>query len=67
MAKFDFTDILELLPVVGPVVARAPQFVKIFDSIVDTFDDETDQAELKIALEVAQQRSDDAHDRLQRM
>lgn len=65
MAKFGLTDILELLPVVGPVVARAPQFVKIFETIVETFDDDTDQATLKDALKEAQNRSDDAHESLQ--
>lgn len=65
MAKFGLTDILELLPVVGPVVARAPQFVKIFENIVETFDSDADQATLKNALAEAQQKSDDAHDALQ--
>ena len=34
---FDVTSILKLLPVVGPVVAAAPEFKKIYDQMVGTF------------------------------
>lgn len=48
---FKLLDVLELLPVVGPVIAKAPEFVKVYHQIVDTFDDKADQQTLKDALE----------------
>lgn len=57
-------SILELLPVVGPVVARLPQFVALVEQISSTLN-ENDQAELKAALAKAQEASDAAHEELQ--
>ena len=65
MSKFNVSSLLELLPVVGPIVARLPQFVAIYNQIVETFDDDSDQETLKAALVKAQQRNDDAHAALQ--
>lgn len=65
MAKFKLESLLELIPVVGPVVARLPAFIEIVEQIGETFDDENDQQTLKDALAKAQARSDDAHAALQ--
>lgn len=47
---FKLSDVLKLLPVVGPAVAAAPQFVNIFNSIVDALDPD-DQEQAKEAYE----------------
>lgn len=44
------TSLLKMLPIVGPVIAAAPEFKEVFDQIVDTFT-EDDQALLKGAYQ----------------
>jgi ABC-type transporter Mla subunit MlaD len=56
---------LELLQAVPKVVAAAPQFVKIWDQLVDTFDKDTDQQTLKDAYALAISDAADAHSDLQ--
>lgn len=46
-------DVLALLPVVGPAIAAAPAFKKVYDGLVETFDSDTDQATLKTAYDNA--------------
>ncbi len=62
---FDISSILKLLPVVGPVVAAAPEFKKIYDQIVATFDDDADQDQLKEAYKDIIADNDAGHKRLQ--
>lgn len=57
-------DLLKLLPVVGPAVAAAPEFKKVFDRIVATFD-ATDQAVLKEGYADLMLENDEGHRRLQ--
>lgn len=62
---FKLTDVLKLLPAVGPVVAALPEFKKIYDGIVGTFSSDTDQQTLKDAYETAISGAADAHADLQ--
>jgi len=64
MTLFDLSSILRLLPVVGPVIAAAPEFKAIYDQITDTFD-ETDQGTLKEAYADLIADNDEGHARLQ--
>lgn len=57
--------VLALLPKVGPMVAALPEFRKLVQDIVATFDDSRDQAALMGAYELALDDAADAHDRLQ--
>lgn len=57
-------DLLKLLPVVGPAVAAAPEFKKVFDQIVGTFD-KTDQATLRAGYADLMADNDAGHARLQ--
>jgi hypothetical protein len=57
-------SILELLPIIGPITARAPQFIALVEQISATLN-EDDQATLKSELEKAQAASDEAHKELQ--
>lgn len=61
---FKLTDILEMLPVVGPVIAKLPVFKGVFDQIVSTFG-EKDQAVLKDAYADLMAENDAGHARLQ--
>lgn len=58
--------LLALLPKVGPVVAALPEFKALFDQIKDTLSSD-DQDTLKEAYELARDRSDQAHDDLQKL
>ena len=62
---FDLSSVLKLLPAVGPVVAALPEFKKIFDQIVATFDDPRDQNTLKSAYVVLMRENDEGHRRVQ--
>lgn len=53
----NLTDLLKLLPVVGPVVASAPEFKKIYDQLVGTLDP-TDQPAAKAAYAEVIKQSD---------
>jgi hypothetical protein len=61
---FKLPDILALLPVVGPLIGKLPEFVAVFDQIVGTFN-EDDQAILKDAYEDLMAENDAGHARLQ--
>jgi hypothetical protein len=61
---FNLTDILKLLPAVGPVVAALPEFKKIYDDIVGTFK-EQDQEVLREAYADLMAENDEGHARLQ--
>jgi hypothetical protein len=65
MADFKLVDVLKLLPAVGPVVAALPEFRKIYDGIVQTFDSATDQQTLMDAYDTAISGAADAHQDLQ--
>ncbi len=62
---FNLASVLKLLPAVGPVVAALPEFKKIFDQIVATFDDDADQKELKEAYVDLMRENDEGHRRVQ--
>mgnify|MGYP003443231010 CR=1 FL=1 len=61
---FKLTDILGMLPVIGPAVAKLPEFKAVFDQIVDTFG-EQDQDVLKGAYADLIDENDAGHARLQ--
>lgn len=61
---FDLTSILKMLPVIGPVVAAAPEFKAVFDQIVGTFG-EDDQAVLQESYADLMAENDAGHKRLQ--
>ena len=61
---FDLKSILGLLPAVGPVIAALPEFKKVFDQIVGTFNTK-DQAVLREAYEDIKADNDEGHARLQ--
>lgn len=52
---------LGLLQAVPKVVAAAPQFIKLWDQLVTTFDPGTDQATLKEAYDLAMSDAADAN------
>lgn len=61
---FKLTDVLGMLPVVGPIVAKLPEFKKVYDQIVGTFG-EKDQQVLKNAYADLMADNDAGHKRLQ--
>lgn len=61
---FDLKSVLAMLPAVGPVVAAAPAFKKVYDQIVGTFATK-DQAVLKEAYADVVADNDEGHERLQ--
>lgn len=64
---FTVTGILSLLQAVGPVVAALPAFKSVYDQIVETFDDDTDQETLRTAYRELQNENAGGHARLQEM
>lgn len=58
------STILALLPKLAPAVAALPEFKRLFDQLVATFDSEADQAELRAAYELAIDDAEDAHGKL---
>jgi len=67
MNKISLSSLLGLLPVVGPVIAAAPQFKALWDEAVSTFAHPADQDTLKSAYDVAVSGADDAHQQLQEL
>lgn len=59
------STVLSVLPTVGPLIAAAPEFKRLIEEIIGTFDRERDQAELKAAYELALSDAADAHSDLQ--
>lgn len=60
----DLTKLLSVLPIVGPVIARAPEFVALFNAAKAALNP-TDQATAQEALSDIQADNDDGHARLQ--
>lgn len=61
----DLTKILNLLPIVGAVVARSDEFVGWYHQVVGALNP-ADQATAKAALADIQAENDEGHARLQR-
>lgn len=64
MPKLNLLSLLELLPQVGPVVAKLPVFVELFEQGVAALHPK-DQATAKAALKDIQADNDEGHVRLQ--
>jgi hypothetical protein len=60
----DLTKLLSVLPVVGPVIAAAPEFIALFNAAKDMLDPE-DQETAQQALADIQADNDTGHARLQ--
>lgn len=60
----NLSSLLSMLPVVGPVAAHAPEFVKFFGEVVATLHPK-DQETAKAALADIQADNDEGHARLQ--
>lgn len=60
----DLTKLLSVLPVVGPVIAAAPEFIALFNTAKDMLDP-ADQETAKQALADIQADNDAGHARLQ--
>jgi hypothetical protein len=56
--------LLSVLPVVGPIVAAAPEFIALFNTAKDLLDPE-DQETAQEALADIQADNDEGHNRLQ--
>ena len=61
---FNLASVLKLLPVVGPIVAATEEFRQIYDGIVETFDDDTDQQTLRDGLDDLIADNDEGNERL---
>lgn len=55
---------LSLLKVVPQVVAAAPEFKRLYDQLVASFDKDADQETLQRAYDLALSDAEDAHDDL---
>ena len=55
---------LNLLPIVGPIVARAPEFIALYEAAIAALNAD-DQAVAKEALAAIQADNDEGHARLQ--
>lgn len=64
---FAIPAVLKFLQVVGPLTARAPEFIAIFNQIKSTFKSDTDQATLQKAYEELLAENTGGHARLQEM
>ena len=58
------STMLALLQIVGPAIARAPEFIALYQSAMDTLDLK-DQATTREALADIQADNDEGHARLQ--
>ena len=61
---FAFASVLKLLPAVGPVIAKLPEFKAVYDQMVATFS-APEQAQLKEAYDDLIAENDAGHARLQ--
>lgn len=61
---FPLLDLLKTLPIIGPAVASTSEFLERFDDLLKPLS-ETDQDELKAALEDLMLENDEGHARLQ--
>lgn len=64
MPKLNLSTALNLLPVIGPALASAPEFIRLFEEFGAALGS-SDQAVLKKSLELAQTNSAHAHNDLQ--
>ncbi|EQA97267.1 hypothetical protein [Sphingobium sp. HDIP04] len=60
----NISTLLNVLPVVGPVIAKAPEFVALYQAAASLLND-PDQATAKEALADIQVDNDEGHARLQ--
>ena len=60
----NITTALNLLPIVGSIVARAPEFIALYEAAIATLN-ANDQAVAKDALGDIQADNDEGHARLQ--
>lgn len=67
MAKFNLGTLLGVLPVVGPVIAAAPEFKKLYDTFVDALDGGEDQATAKEAYDLAISEAREDRKRMQEL
>ena len=61
----NISTLLNVLPVVGPIVARAPEFIALYEAAVAALS-VSDQAVAKEALVDIQADNDEGHSRLQK-
>lgn len=64
---FSIASVLRLLQAVGPVTAALPEFKRIYEQILGTFHDPSDQATLRTAYRELQAENSGGHTRLQEM
>lgn len=64
---FSISGIIKLLQIVGPITAKLPEFREVYDTIVSTFSNSTDQETLKKAYEELLAENTGGHARLQEM
>lgn len=60
----NLSSLLSVLPVVGPLIAKAPEFIELFNQAKAALDPE-DQETAQLALEDIQADNDEGHIRLQ--
>jgi hypothetical protein len=60
----DLTKLLAVLPVIGPIASRAPEFIALFEAAVELLNPD-DQATAKAALADIHADNDEGHARLQ--
>lgn len=60
----NITTVLNLLQIVGPIVARAPEFIALYEAAIAALNAD-DQAVAKEALTDIQADNDEGHARLQ--
>lgn len=60
----DLFKLLAVLPVIGPIAARTPEFIALFQAVVTVLDPK-DQETAKAALADIQADNDEGHARLQ--
>ena len=58
------TTLLNVLPAVGPIIAKAPEFIALYNEAIAALDP-ADQATAKEALADIQADNDEGHARLQ--
>ena len=61
----NLSTILDLLPKVGPVIARLPEFKALIEQILASFDSTVDQETLQEAYRLAVSNAASAHAELQ--
>lgn len=62
---FSLANALKLLDLIGPATAAMPSFKEIWDDVIATFNNSSDQATLQEAYEDLIADNDEGHNRLQ--